>query len=163
MRHKKKRMERERKFLVSELPDLSGYRHKQIQQGYIVVTDDTEVRIRKRGTEHTLGIKKGSGEVRREEEIQISKGKFDALWPLTVGRRIHKIRYEIPYRGLKIELDIYSGKLKGLKTAEIEFKSSQRRNLLKLPDWIGKEVTGKREYSNARLAKSGLPKSHNKR
>jgi adenylate cyclase len=163
MNRHKKRMERERKFLVTRVPELSGCTKMRIQQGYIVATDDTEVRIRKKGTEHTLGIKIGSGEVRREEEIDLSKRKFEALWPLTQNNRIHKIRYEIPYYGLKIELDIYSGKLRGHKAAEIEFKSGHARIHLKLPGWIGKEVTGKRQYSNAHLAKFGLPKSDNKK
>jgi CYTH domain-containing protein len=154
---KKNKIERERKFLVRDLPDLSGRKSSRIQQGYIVTTENIEVRIRKKGPEFTLGIKKGSGEKRREEEIEISKGKFDALWPLTGHNRIYKIRYEIPYRGLKIELDIYSGKLRGLKVVEIELKS--RRGMpSELPPWIGKEVTGRREFSNAHLAKFGLPK-----
>jgi adenylate cyclase len=139
------------------LPDLSHYKRSRIKQGYIVVGDQIEVRVRKKGSKHTIGIKQGSGEVRKEVEISISKSKFESLWPFTQKKRVFKTRYEIPFHGLKIELDVYSGKLKGLKTAEIEFKSSRRNRRLKLPEWIGKEVTEQRRYSNAHLAEFGVP------
>lgn len=155
----KQSIERERKFLVREMPQhLSRYPHSQIRQGYLARTDDQiEVRIRKKGREHTIGIKKGRRSVRIEEEIEISKREFEALWPLTSGKRIDKIRYEIAHQGLTIEVDIYKGRLRGLATAEVEFKSAADSKNFKPPGWLGEDVTKRDEYKNWSLALFGIP------
>lgn len=155
----KRSIERERKFLVREMPQhLSRFPHSQIRQGYLARTDDQiEVRVRKKGREHTIGIKKGGGSVRIEEEIKISKREFETLWPLTSGKRIDKIRYEIAHQGLTIEVDIYKGPLRGLATAEVEFKSAADSKNFKPPGWIGEDVTKRDEYKNWSLALFGIP------
>jgi adenylate cyclase len=59
-----------------------------------------------------------------EEEMEIDAERFTRLWPLTEGRRLEKTRYLIPGSGdLTIELDVYSGGLRGLMVAEVEFGS----------------------------------------
>ena len=68
-------LELERKFLVGERPnDLERYRSSRIIQGYLVVgADDSEVRVRRRGERSFLTVKRGSGLIRREEEIEITR------------------------------------------------------------------------------------------
>jgi len=153
-------LELERKFLVAEPPDdLERYRSSRISQGYVVIAPDgAEVRVRGRGERYFLTVKQGSGLVRREEEIDITRAQFEHLWPLTDGRRIEKTRYEIPHSsGLVIELDVYEGALAGLLTAEVEFPSAAGAERFAPPPWFEREVTRDDAYKNQRLAVDGLP------
>src|SRR5829696_8515947 len=116
----------ERKFLVAALPPgIEAHRAEPIAQGYLATASDgVEVRIRRRGATTTLTVKSGPAMVRVEEEIPIDAARFAALWPLTEGRRIDKVRHYVPVDdGLTAELDVYAGALEGLLTAEIEFPS----------------------------------------
>jgi adenylate cyclase len=151
----------ERKFLLTgELPDdLDRYPSEEISQGYVAVADDgTEVRVRARGGDYTLTVKSGPSRARVEEEIEIDERRFESLWELTADRRIEKRRYLIPAGDqLWIELDIYTGELDGLVTAEIEFDSEGQAEAFDPPPWIGREVTGDAGYSNQSLAAHGRP------
>jgi adenylate cyclase len=153
-------IEIERKFLVERLPhDLDSHPHREIEQGYLAITDDVEVRVRRYGDDAFLTIKSSGGEARVEEEIEIDGRRFAALWPLTDGRRIQKRRYRIPAGdGLTLELDFYHGRLEGLLTAEVEFGSVADADAFVPPDWLGRDVTDDRRYKNQRLATQGLPK-----
>ena len=67
-------IEIERKFLVEQLPDdLDAYPHREIEQGYLAITDDVEVRVRRYGDEAFLTIKSSGDESRVEEEIEIDR------------------------------------------------------------------------------------------
>jgi CYTH domain-containing protein len=149
----------ERKFLVKELPaDLERFRSSDIEQGYLVVEGDREVRVRRREADTTLTVKAGGGRSRVEEEVEISAEQFQALWRLTEGRRLEKTRYEIPLDGGSvIELDVYRGSLSGLTTAEVEFDSLEASEAFSPPAWFGDEVTEDDAYRNRRLAAEGLP------
>jgi CYTH domain-containing protein len=154
-------VEIERKFLITEpLPfELDDYSSEPISQGYIAIADDgTEVRVRSRGDARFLTIKSGPSRSRTEEEFEIDSRRFDALWPLTKGRRIEKRRYKMPTDdGLTIELDVYAGELAGLATAEVEFDSEDEAERFDPPAWMGTEVTGDKRYSNQSLATRGRP------
>ena len=152
-------VEIERKFLVEQLPDgLDGHHSREIEQGYLAITDDLEVRLRRYGDQSFLTVKSSGNESRIEEEIEIDEGRFAALWPLTDGRRIQKRRYRIPFGdGLTIELDVYHDRLEGLLTAEVEFNSLADATAFVPPGWLGPEVTDDRRYKNKRLATEGLP------
>ncbi|MEO0166524.1 MAG: adenylate cyclase, partial [candidate division WOR-3 bacterium] len=95
--------------------------------------------------------------IRDEREIQLSQKQLRVLWPITKGRRIEKIRYKIKSDNKIIYLDIYKGKLKGLKIAEVEFKSVKEAKKFKPPEWFGKEVTYDKRYKNKNLAIYGKP------
>ena len=49
----------------------------------------------------------GHGEVRGEEEIELSSEQFDALWPLTEGSRVEKRRHYVEHEGLTFEVDVF--------------------------------------------------------
>ncbi len=116
-----------------------------------------EVRVRRRGKRLRLTVKQGSGQQRTEVEVELGGEQFDALWPLTEGRRIAKVRYCVPTEPGEIEVDVYGGVLQGLITAEIEFGSEAGAASFEPPDWIGEEVTGHPDYANSSLATRGLP------
>ena len=153
-------MERERKFLVREMPArLSRYPHAMIEQGYLALGRNDprgiEVRVRRTEGNYVLTVKQGSGQARLEEEISLSPKDGRRLWRLTEGRRLRKVRYEIPYRGLKVELDIYRDNVKGLVVAEVEFESAKAMRDFDPPPWFGRDVSGSMRYSNSRLAVTG--------
>jgi len=144
----------ERKFLIKRLPaEIKRARHYSIAQGYLVTEpDDRHVRLRKAGRNASLTFKLVRGSVRDEREINLTPKQFAALWPATKGRRLQKMRYEIPWKNFVIEIDIYRGKNDGLVVAEVEFLSRATCRKFKPPDWFGREVTGVRRYSNISLA-----------
>jgi adenylate cyclase len=145
----------ERKFLIKHLPiEILRSRHFQIAQGYLAnEPGGRHVRLRKKASTTSLTFKVGRGSAREEREIRLSPKQFAILWPATRGRRLHKTRYEIPWKNLTIEIDIYHGRNHGLMVAEVEFPSQTSRRRFKPPAWFGREVTGEKRYSNVRLAK----------
>jgi adenylate cyclase len=153
-------MEIERKFLVQEAPTLSEAQRVEIEQGYIAATPgDAEVRLRRRGEQLLLTAKRGAGLVRDEVEIELDRAQFEALWPLTDGRRLSKLRYLLREDDREIELDVYGAELEGLKVAEIEFPSEQQAESYEPADWLGLEVTGDERYGNRALAEHGAPET----
>lgn len=154
-----KDQEIERKFLVINLPSgLKKYPRHEIRQGYLAVMEDgTEVRLRQKGQTYFLTVKSGGRLQRDEVEIKLTCDQFTRLWPLTIGRRIEKVRHEIEHAGNFIELDVYGSSLKGLVTAEVEFQSLEDSESFVPPEWFGGEVTQDERYKNKNLAVHGLP------
>jgi adenylate cyclase len=150
-------MEVERKFLVAEMPDLDEDSAEEIEQGYLAIGPEEEVRLRRQGEKLILTAKRGSGLARDEAEAELSGEDFDRLWPLTEGKRLHKRRYVVPADDLKIEVDVYDGDLEGLVVAEIEFPSEDAARAFEPPAWLGEEVTGDSRYLNETLATRGRP------
>ena len=140
--------------MVKWLPDnLKQSRSFVIEQGYLASESaGRQVRLRKTGNATSLTFKVGRGSHREEREIKLSPKQFVALWPGTAGRRLRKVRYEIPWDSVLIEIDIYRGRHAGLVVAEVEFPDGVSCRRFKAPWWFGREVTGEKRYSNVRLA-----------
>ena len=149
----------ERKFLVTETPPgLDRYPHEAIRQGYLALDPDgTEVRIRQKGDRFFQTIKRGGGLQRTEVEALLTRAQFEAFWPMTEGRRVEKVRYEIAYQDRVIELDVYGGALSGLLTAEVEFPSIEASAAFQPPPWLNHEITEDKRYKNRNLAVNGIP------
>jgi CYTH domain-containing protein/CHAD domain-containing protein len=153
----------ERKFLVAEMPRAESAAAR-IEQGYLALDEQGEVRLRRIDGELLLTAKSGHGEVREEVEVSIHPKAFEALWPLTAGRRVRKVRHYVPLgEGLRAEVDVYEGELEGLRTGEIEFDSVAAADAFAPPPWLGAELTGDKRYSNQTLATAGLPTEDEKR
>jgi CYTH domain-containing protein/CHAD domain-containing protein len=147
----------ERKFLVTEMPRAESAR-AAIEQGYLALDENTEVRLRRAGDELFLTAKGGHGEVREEVEVSLDPRSFEALWPLTAGRRVRKVRHYVPLgHDLRAEVDVYEDGLDGLRTVEVEFDSPDASRAFTPPPWFGRELTGDRRYANQTLATEGLP------
>jgi adenylate cyclase len=152
-------VEIERKFRVREPPRwLSECRSQAIDQGYLAIAEDgEEVRLRRIDrSSAVLTVKRGRGEERLEVEIGLTDEQFQALWPLTEGRRLEKRRHRVEGEPL-IEVDVYGGDLEGLVVAETEFPSVDASHRFDPPEWLGEELTGDDRYANQRLAAVGLP------
>lgn len=153
-------LEVERKFRLEREPDwLRDCDSTRIEQGYLAIegAGGAEVRLRRRSRETLLTVKRGSGRTRTEEEIALGPEQFDALWPLTEGRRVEKVRYLVPIETGEIEVDVFNGELAGMLVAEMEFDSEAESDAFEPPDWLGTEVTGDDRYANETLAVRGLP------
>jgi adenylate cyclase len=150
----------ERKFRLHEAPQwLSDCDSGRIEQGYLAIEDGdgAEVRLRRYGGDTWLTVKRGAGKTRTEHEIEISADQFEALWPLTEGRRIDKVRYAVPHGTHEIEVDVFEGDLGELVTGEVEFDSEAQSDEFEPPNWLGEEVTGDPRYANENLAVDGSP------
>lgn len=157
----KQQLEIERKFIVSQLPEglLEKAVGEKIKQGYLILENQRELRIRQRNNLCWMTLKQGSGLERFEQECQIPDEQFKMLWPLTEGKRIEKIRYLVENCGHVFEIDIFSGSLASLLVLEVEFSSVEASRKFRVPDFVKKEVTDDKNYKNAALATDGLPKS----
>ena len=156
-------MEIERKFLLRSLPPgLDDAPAQLIVQGYLALTQEgVEVRVRRKGGKHFLTVKHGGGLSRTEVELPLPETGFDALWPLTAGRRLRKTRRELPGPdGLTVEVDLYEDALDGLQVAEVEFPDEAAAERFQPPGWFGREITGDAEYRNETLTRLGLPAGH---
>ncbi len=143
----------ERKFLLKRLPDgLANYPHEEIEQGYLAIEPGVQVRLRKKGGVRCLTYKRGSKNSREEREVRLSAEQFDALWPATEGRRLSKIRYDVPDGKWIVEVDVYTGRHDGVVVAEVEFPDEKSCLEFVPPDWLGEEVIGRSRYSNVAMA-----------
>lgn len=151
----------ERKFCVKKMPDLAACKGVEISQGYLSVGEDgTEIRLRRKGEQFYQTVKQGKGVQRTEVEVELNRAQFDTLWPLTEGRRVEKVRYEIVEGIWVIELDVYRDRLKGLVVAEVEFETVDESSRFVPPSWLGRDVTDDDRYKNATLACKGTPDDH---
>jgi len=150
-------VEIERKYLLSAMPPaIEGRPFREIEQGYLP-GDRLQERIRRvraDGDEwYVRTVKVGAGIRRMELQEGTDRATFDAMWPLTRGRRVVKRRYRVPEGDLVWEVDEFSGR--DLVLAEVELPSEDVRP--RLPDWIApwvvREVTGDPEYLNVNLAR----------
>lgn len=161
-------MEIERKFLLNENGvDLRELIHQSTLHGtqtlmwaaYKSWTENTCDRIRIEKNLHNLEtkilrtVKTAKNEYARvEEETELSH--YDGLMYLLSCPLppIHKTRFTLPHdhdSTLTWELDVFHNELSGLAVVEIELPSEDYQ--LKLPDWIGHEITTDMSYTNVQL------------
>lgn len=146
----------ERKFLLWKLPDLAVLnvvRVLDIEQGYL---GESDVRLRRQGSETFMTVKSPGGLRRREWERRVPEWVFDELWPSTADARVSKTRYVIEEDGQTYELDDYHGALSGLCTVELSAGDVVGGAV---PAWFGAnaEVTEDRRFRNRSLADGGCP------
>lgn len=149
-------IERERRFLVAELPDPLPD-PSRIVQGY-VTTRPVSVRVRDQDGRFTLTIKTGSGMARTEIERPLDADEFAALWAVADELRITKRRHLVPlHGGFVAELDLFDGDLSGRRLVEVEFTSDEQAHGFEPPAWFGREVTEDGRFTNSSLARNGWP------
>jgi adenylate cyclase len=128
-----------------------------VRQGYLVVTNEVEVRVRAAGATYLLAVKTGSGLRRGEVELPIVRDQFDALWSATEDARIVKTRHVVGVGDHRAEVDVFSDGLAGLVLVEVEFDSVEAAGAFEPPAWFGREVTDAEGWNNASLAVHGVP------
>lgn len=151
-------MELERKYLLEEPPEgLSGHPSVHIEQCYVIVTRNEELRVRRKGDSFFLTVKKGTGKARQEVEIGIDAEQYDLFRLQATGDVIRKRRLEYPLGELIAEIDVYEAPLEGLAVVEVEFPSPESMELFSPPSWFGEEVSLLEEFKNRNLALNGFP------
>lgn len=147
----------ERKFRVKG----DGWRTKvasssQFLQAYIAGGEDRSVRVRIfDGQTARLTIKIGRGLLSRDEfEYDIPLKDAQEMARGAIGIVLEKTRHKIDHRGYTWEVDVYEGAYQGLVVAEVEIEREDATP--DLPDWVDREVTGDRRYSNLVMATEDL-------
>lgn len=146
-------IEIERKFLVKNLDFIKESSSKKlIEQGYLSKDPNRIVRVRIIDNKGVLTFKGKSfdgGTSRVEIEKEISIKDANELMKLCIPSIIRKVRYIINKNNLIFEVDVFQEHNKGLIVAEVELYSKKEK-IIK-PNWLGKEVTGKKKYYNSQL------------
>ena len=150
-------LEIERKYLLTAVPSrVAGCAVLEVEQGYL-----PGVLIKERIRRTTQGesvrwyrtFKSGFGLVREEIEEETTARVFEAMWPLTEGRRIRKRRYLVPEGDLVWEIDEFLDQ--ELVLAEVELPAASV--IPPIPEWLRPvlvaEVTGDPSYNNSTLAR----------
>jgi adenylate cyclase len=146
------RREIERKFLVSgDAWRKRATSRTAIEQGYLARGRKSTIRVRiKDGKHATLTIKsREAGASRSEFEYRISLKDARRMMVLCGSSRIDKQRFTVPQGKLTWEIDVFGGAHEGLVVAEVELQ--HETDALKLPAWIGEEVTDDPRYRNSSL------------
>lgn len=136
-------MEIERKFLVKEMPDISGVNPVPYERYYLRVEDGLEERIQRKGGVYEREIKrvvKGMGNVvqRTSEKTPITQEEFETLKQGKEG--ISRDSYRVSSKP-DISLKVYHGKFEGLVRAEIEFENETEAKQYEPVDWMGNEIS----------------------
>jgi CYTH domain-containing protein len=148
----------ERRFLVEGTAWRdSVHAASSLEQFYLAGADDRSVRIRIADeATATLTLKFGGQALSRDEfEYPVPLAEAEEMRAFAVGNIIAKTRHRVDVAGYVYEVDVFRGALAGLIIAELETPDHVAD--AKLPDWLGREVTGEQEYYNAVLAARGLP------
>jgi len=129
----------------------------EIEQGYIVRERGRELRVRREGSRHYLSARDRSGRAVTGQEIRITKGHFEKLWPFTLGQRITRIRHIVKIGRLRMKIDEFTGEHAPLRLAEIFFPDQASIKAFRKPDFLGEEVTRREEYQTSEMAIHGAP------
>jgi len=143
----------ERKFLVLD----DSFKHEafsksHIQQGYICSERGRTVRVRIRDARAYITIKGPSTDnllTRYEFEHEIPLVDAEQLMQLCEPGIIDKTRWLVKSGDHTFEVDEFHGENDGLIVAEVELRDAT--DVVEIPHFIGKEVTGDRRYYNSQL------------
>lgn len=146
-------IEIERKFLVASDEWKAGVVASfPIVQGYLAAREGCKgIRVRVMGDRGFLTLKgKRVGMSCEEQETEIPVNMAESLMCSAVAV-VEKTRHHVPAgNGLTWEVDVFHGANDGLVLAEVELEHETQA--VKLPGWLGREVTEEKKYTNRKLA-----------
>jgi CYTH domain-containing protein len=151
--HKYARIERERRFLLDRFPpDVIAIGIRRITDRYI---DGTTLRLREQSEESGPTIfkltQKISARASGAQEglitsMYLTKDECCVLAQLP-AKKLSKTRHSVPPFGI----DVFEGVLEGLLLGEAEFDSAAAAEALRLPSFIGAEVSADNRFTGGRL------------
>src|SRR5687768_7603112 len=117
-------------------------------QGFISKNESGSVRVRRAGDQAFLTFKgPRQGIARAEYEYPIPLKDAEELLKLFCQKPlVEKTRHEVHCEGVVWEVDVYAGS-RAVVVAEVELERIDEQ--VRLPSWVGREVTGDPAYSNA--------------
>lgn len=160
----KTQVEIERKYIIAK-PDsallirMTGYTADRITQDYLLGEVGTTRRVRARESEGRVRyyetVKRKIDRMSSEEsEREIDREEYETLLESRdpACSTINKVRHSFLYEGQLFEIDVYPG---WEHTCVMETELDTRERVVSIPPFIKviAEVTGKREYSNASMAR----------
>lgn len=150
-------VEHERRFVVVR-NDWRTHAHSptRIFQGWLCYHDGLYVRVRISGNVGSVACKIPIGDPGEGRRLEIEAGVGADMANDLAARcvaSLEKTRWLVPVAEHTYEVDEYHKELNGVVVAELE----NPPDLLSVPLWIGKDVTGMREWSNYALAVHGAP------
>jgi CYTH domain-containing protein len=152
-------LEIERKYIVAGTPWDAYPKVKKtvIKQGYISKSPKHTVRIRVTDKKALITIKGPTkGFTRAEYEYEIPYDDGQELLKMCDGGIIDKIRYTFADKHKQVwEVDVFHGINEGLVVAEIELPSED--TAITIPDWVVREVTFDKRYTNAYISNHKIP------
>lgn len=142
------RIERERRFLMGELPEeVDAAAYQRIIDRYI---PGTRLRLRRieSPTGETVALKltqkylpdSGRGTDTIITNLYLNEAEF-ALLSILDGLPLHKRRYAYHHNGRRFAFDVFEGALAGLILCEIEAESDEQLAAVPLPPFALREVT----------------------
>lgn len=156
------RTERERRFLLRELPEglTRASEHVQIWDNYIT---NTRLRLRKIRIPQTKQWKlKLTQKFAPEAQdfsrtiitnTYLSAAEYEVL-SVFEGNEIRKNRYPFEHEGRAYSIDVFLGALWGLILAETSFETDEEMNSFTMPPFAALEVTGDEMFTGGRLVDS---------
>lgn len=106
--------------------------------------DHPVVRIRKNGETYEITkkqpVKEGDASHQDEQTITLTETEFNELMKLE-GKKVSKIRYYYPYKGRIAEIDVFTGKLRGLVLVDFEFENLTEKDSFVMPEFCLADVT----------------------
>lgn len=139
-------IELEKTYLAKKLPqDLKEYAHKEIIDIYIPqIAAHPKIRIRKNGLLFEITKKEpiniADASCQKEQTIKLTEIEFNSMLALE-GKKIHKLRFSVPYKKQIAEIDVFQGALSGLVLVDFEFSSTIEKDSFELPDFCLAEIT----------------------
>lgn len=126
-----------------------------VVQGHLVADDGVAVSVRRACTGQVMAIQECGSRTRTELAWDLTASQFDAVWPLTRRARTEKVRHQVRIGALTAAIDVFAGSLAGLALVSVELDDGADE--FTAPDWFGEEVSDDPRYTDAALARDGLP------
>ena len=157
---KYERVERERRFLLRELPPRLALtdRHVQITDNYIT---GTRLRLRKsrrpETNEWTLKLTQKHAPAPPDfsrtliTSIYLNEYEYEVL-SVFEGNELRKNRYFYEHEGRRYCVDVFLGPLRGLVLAETEFETDEEMDSFPVPPFALMDVSRDELFTGARLA-----------
>ncbi|HZT58520.1 MAG TPA: hypothetical protein VFA21_07845 [Pyrinomonadaceae bacterium] len=156
---KYERVERERRFLLREMPP--GLQptdaHAQITDNYIT---GTRLRLRKQRwpatNEWTLKLTQKFTPAPPDfsrtliTSIYLNEQEYETL-SVFEANELRKNRYPYEHAGRKYSVDVFLGDLRGLILAETDFDTDEEMDSFALPAFAARDVTREEMFTGARL------------
>src|SRR5918992_3920768 len=153
------RIERERRFILRELPEplTRASEHVQIWDNYIT---GTRMRLRKIRIPQTkkwnLKLTQKFAPAPPDYSRTVITNTYLSAYEYEVlsvfeGNEIRKNRYPFEYEGRKYSIDVFLGALWGLILAETEFETDEEMNEFTLPPFAVMDVTNEEMFTGGRL------------
>lgn len=130
----------------------AGRRGVRIRQVYMPLEGGGVLRVRLAGGRAWIAVKRdrrGCARTELEAPIPADLGR-ELFRSLRASAPVEKRRYRRRYGGRWWEVDVFEGDNGGLIVAEVEL--DRVGEAVKLPPWVGAEVTGDPRFANAALA-----------